>query len=269
MSKPRVRRHAAPGRLPEWQRQLHRAAAEVGSGCQCGDAGGRDRADDRLAHRRGRCGERASAHGADPNAKESLRGQTALMWAAEKGIAKRSRRCSSAVPISGRARMRGGRRLFFAAQMATSRPCRPCYARGRGRERCAAREHRRRPAPSRGRARRGRRSARPERTASGRRESSLRARRAAAREGANPNAAGPGWTALHHVTWGRKPGLGTNGPPPRGSGQLDSTELDSPSREGRRDLNGRVTRKPSAGTTALNFIGGPRSSSPRALRMSR
>ena len=71
------------------------------------------------------------AHGADPNAKESLRGQTALMWAAEKGIAKRSRRCSSAVPISGRARMRGGRRCSSRREMATSRPCRPCYTRAR------------------------------------------------------------------------------------------------------------------------------------------
>ena len=36
--------------------------------------------------------------------------------------------------------------------------------------------------------------------------------------GANPNAAGPGWTALHTITWVRKPGTGSNDPAPPGAG---------------------------------------------------
>ncbi len=75
-------------------------------------------------------------------------------------------------------------------------------------------------------------------------------------KGANPNAAGPGWTALHHLTWVRRPGMGTNGPPPRGSGTMDSLELVRRLAKAGADLNGRVTKKPTAGTTALNFVGG-------------
>jgi ankyrin repeat protein len=74
--------------------------------------------------------------------------------------------------------------------------------------------------------------------------------------GADPNASGPGWTALHHLTWVRKPGTGTNGPPPRGSGHMDSVELIRRLASAGANLNARVTRKPSAGTTALNFVGG-------------
>ena len=43
--------------------------------------------------------------------------------------------------------------------------------------------------------------------------------------GANPNADGPGYTALHAVTWVRKPGLGDNDPAPQGSGELTSLEF--------------------------------------------
>ena len=43
--------------------------------------------------------------------------------------------------------------------------------------------------------------------------------------GADPNAAAQGWTALHELTWVRKPGTGTNNPGPRGSGSMDSLEL--------------------------------------------
>lgn len=75
-------------------------------------------------------------------------------------------------------------------------------------------------------------------------------------KGADPNAAGPGWTVLHQLTWVRKPGQGTNGPPPRGSGSLESIELVRQLAARGADLNARVTRKPSPGTTALNFIGG-------------
>lgn len=74
--------------------------------------------------------------------------------------------------------------------------------------------------------------------------------------GANPNAADAGWTALHHLTWVRKTGQGTNGPGPRGSGTLDSLDLIRQLAARGADLNARVTRKPTAGTTALNMLGG-------------
>lgn len=74
--------------------------------------------------------------------------------------------------------------------------------------------------------------------------------------GADPNAAGPGWTALHHITWMRKTGQGSNGPGPRGSGRLESLELVRTLAAHGANLNARVTRRPSVGTTALNLIGG-------------
>ena len=43
--------------------------------------------------------------------------------------------------------------------------------------------------------------------------------------GADPNAAAQGWTALHHLTWIRKPGTGSNDPAPYGSGNMDSLTL--------------------------------------------
>jgi hypothetical protein len=35
--------------------------------------------------------------------------------------------------------------------------------------------------------------------------------------GADPNLAPNGWTALHQITWVRKPGFGGNQPAPEGS----------------------------------------------------
>jgi ankyrin repeat protein len=75
-------------------------------------------------------------------------------------------------------------------------------------------------------------------------------------KGANPNAAAQGWTALHHITWVRKPGQASNGPAPKGSGNIDSMEMVRRLAAHGANLNARVTRRPQAGTTALNFIGG-------------
>src|SRR4051795_10437981 len=43
--------------------------------------------------------------------------------------------------------------------------------------------------------------------------------------GADPNAAGQGWTALHTVTWIRQPGYASNDPAPEGSGNMSSLEF--------------------------------------------
>ena len=73
--------------------------------------------------------------------------------------------------------------------------------------------------------------------------------------GADPNAAAQGWTALHHITWIRKPGTGSNDPAPYGSGNLDSLSLVKQLKAHGADLNARVTRRPNVGVTALNFVG--------------
>ena len=72
---------------------------------------------------------------------------------------------------------------------------------------------------------------------------------------ANPNAAAQGWTALHHLTWIRKPGTGSNDPAPYGSGNVDSLTLVKQLVAHGADVKARVTRRPNVGVTALNFIG--------------
>src|SRR5262249_43448714 len=73
--------------------------------------------------------------------------------------------------------------------------------------------------------------------------------------GANPNSAPQGWTALHQVTWTRKAGLGDNNPAPSGSGNMGSLEFVRALAKHGANLNARVTKKPSMGTTSLNSIG--------------
>jgi len=74
-------------------------------------------------------------------------------------------------------------------------------------------------------------------------------------KGADPNAAPQGWTALHQLTWTRKVGWGDNGPAPTGSGNMGSLEFVKVLAKHGANLNARVTRRPSMGTTTLNSIG--------------
>jgi ankyrin repeat protein len=73
--------------------------------------------------------------------------------------------------------------------------------------------------------------------------------------GADPNANGSGYTALHAVTWVRKPGLGDNDPAPPGSGKMTSLEFVRKLKEHGADLNSRMTKKVNAGLTRLNTLG--------------
>lgn len=75
--------------------------------------------------------------------------------------------------------------------------------------------------------------------------------------GADPDAAPRGWTALHQLTWVRKAGIaGSNNPAPRGSGDMTSLDFARKLVARGADLNARVTTRPPAGITTLNFIGG-------------
>jgi len=44
-------------------------------------------------------------------------------------------------------------------------------------------------------------------------------------KGADPNSAPQGFTALHQISWLRRPGTGDNNPAPQGSGNMDSLEF--------------------------------------------
>jgi ankyrin repeat protein len=73
--------------------------------------------------------------------------------------------------------------------------------------------------------------------------------------GADPNVSPQGWTALHLVTWLRKPGVGDNNPAPQGSGKMSSLEFVKTLVAHGANVNARATKKASLGTSKFNAIG--------------
>lgn len=73
--------------------------------------------------------------------------------------------------------------------------------------------------------------------------------------GADAKFAGPGWNALHIVTWVRKPGQGSNDPAPVGSGKMTSIEIVRKLVAKGADINLKMTRRSNAGLSSLNTIG--------------
>jgi uncharacterized protein len=73
--------------------------------------------------------------------------------------------------------------------------------------------------------------------------------------GADPNAAAQGWTALHQITWVRKPGKGDNDPAPEGSGNMSSLELVRKLVAKGANVNARMTRQGNPGRTTFNMLG--------------
>src|SRR5207237_186637 len=73
--------------------------------------------------------------------------------------------------------------------------------------------------------------------------------------GADPNAALPGYTALHTITWVRKSGGGDNDPSPQGSGNMSSLEFLKKLVAKGADINARMTKKLNVGLTSLNTVG--------------
>jgi ankyrin repeat protein len=198
------------------------------------------------------------AHGADVNAKESWRGQSALMWAAAEGHAETIQVLLEAgAQINARSNA-GWTALLFAAREGQIAAVKTLLAGGANvDEALLARPGRGRGYGAAGAAVSGPRP--PTRGSSalvlavGSAHFELAA--ALLDAGADPNAAAQGWTALHHLTWIRKPGTGSNDPAPYGSGNMDSLTLVRKLKAHGADVNARVTRRPNVGVTALNFIG--------------
>ena len=199
------------------------------------------------------------AHGADVNAKESWRGQTALMWAAAEGHADAIQLLLEAgAQINARSNA-GWTPLLFAAREGRIAAAKTLLAGGADvDDALMARPGRGRGAGAGGGATGG--AARPPARgtsalvlAVGSGHFELAA--ALLDAGADPNAAAQGWTALHHLTWIRKPGTGSNDPAPYGSGNMDSLTLVRKLKAHGANVNARVTRRPNVGVTALNFIG--------------
>lgn len=75
-------------------------------------------------------------------------------------------------------------------------------------------------------------------------------------KGADPNAAAQGWTALHQISWTRRPNKGTNLPAPVLTGALDSLALVGKLVQAGAAVNARQTKEPQDGyRNMLNRIG--------------
>jgi uncharacterized protein len=191
-------------------------------------------------------------HGADPNAKEKSHGQTALMWAAAEG----NTAVVEALLTGGadlRTRETGGFTAFlFSVRAGKTETVKALLKAGADVNEATSYP------PATGR----RDFVTPSPRATGGPSALVIAVANAHFElasllldmGANPNAAAQGWTALHQITWVRKPGFGTNQPAPEGSGNMDSLDLVKKLVEKGANVNARMTKKADMGTTNLNNI---------------
>ena len=191
--------------------------------------------------------------GADVNASEAWRGQTALMWAAAEGHAHViPAMLSHGAEVSARSD-RGWTPMLFAIREGEIGVVQTLLEAGVDvEESLPVVEERRRGGTS------------AERGATGLNAFLLAAANAhyelaalLVDRGADVNVASRGWTALHQVSWVRKAGIaGSNNPAPKGSGAMTSLEFVKKIAAAGADLNARVTTRPPAGITRLNFIGG-------------
>jgi uncharacterized protein len=202
------------------------------------------------------------AHGADVNAKERSRGQTALMWAAGEGHVDTAKTLIASGADLG-ARSNGGWTAFLFAVREGQRDMVRALLDSGPSVGDVVNDAVKPPATARrGRGQGGVTANAPSAPPSG--PSALMLAVASKHyelaaflldRGADPNAAGQGWTALHAITWMRKPGQGSNRPGPTGSGNMDSLELVRRLAARGANLNARMTRRAQAGTTDFNMIG--------------
>jgi ankyrin repeat protein len=191
------------------------------------------------------------AHGADVNAKESKRGQTALMWAAAEGNVE----VIEALLKAGadmHARLDSG----FTALLFATREGKIAAVKALLKAGADVNETIQRPAAGK-KFSQGRGAPAVGTSvlhmATGNAHYELAAFLLDA--GADPNSAGPGYTALHSITNVRKPGGGDNDPPPDGSGNMTSLELVRKLVKQGANVNARMTRKVNFGLTSLNTMG--------------
>ena len=192
------------------------------------------------------------SHGADVHAKESKQGQTALMWAAADGHVETVKALIEA-GADVRARLDSGFTAFlFAVREGQSGVVRALLHAGADANETIQTRKASGPRPASGAgAPRPGTSALVLAVTNGHFELAASLLDA----GADPNAAVQGWTALHAITWVRKPGGGDNDPAPQGSGKLSSIQFIKKLAAKGADLNARMPRKVNVGLTGLNTAG--------------
>jgi ankyrin repeat protein len=192
------------------------------------------------------------SHGAVVDAKESQRGQTAIMWAAAEGNVEAVEALIEA-GADFRARLESGfTPLFFAVREGRIGVVRALLKAGAGVNDTIQTSHRASKKP-------GNAGSLPAAGTSALVLAVANAHYELAAylldSGADPNAAMQGWTALHTITWVRKPGGGDNDPAPEGSGSMTSLELVKKLVAKGANLNARMTKRVSVGLTSLNTMG--------------
>jgi ankyrin repeat protein len=191
------------------------------------------------------------ARGADIHAKESSRGQTAIMWAAAEGNVE----VVEALIKAGadfRARLDSGfTPLLFAVREGRAGAVRALLKAGADVNDTVP------PQTSGRRLSQGRGTPRPGVSALILAVTNAHYELAAMLldAGADPNAAGAGYTALHVLTHARKPGGGDNDPAPQGSGTMTSLQFVKKLAAHGANLNARMTRRVNFGLTSLNTLG--------------
>jgi ankyrin repeat protein len=192
------------------------------------------------------------ARGADPNAKEHYRGQTALMWAAGEGHTD-----VVTALLAGGAKFdarssQGWTALLFAARDGRKDVVRVLLDAGADVNDSLERSARAGRGGGAAGAGGGTRGASALLLAVGSNHFELGAY--LLDRGADPNSANEGWTALHLITWMRRPAQ-TAAAAPHGSGEMDSLELVRRLVARGADVNARMRRRAQTGPTDLNMVG--------------